>query len=169
MSAEVPRPIRRARQITGLILLLTSTLVVAGSIGWGYRSTPRPTVVGPLGTAAPGANAQMPGGFIGHWRGEVSQTGYGIWVADIELQGGTTNSVVGSGTYPILECSGTLTLLRVEPGSIDVMVTMTQRGAGATCLTRHFATLEPARDGSLVYRESEDSAIDFHGVLVRQP
>ena len=168
MSVGIPEPIRRARRTTGLILLLTSVLTVAVCIAVAYLDASRPVVVGALTSSLRGGAEQMPADVVGHWRGDVSQTGGGVWVADIELRDGAVNSVIGSGTYPILECSGTLTLLRVVGDSIDVMVTMTHGNVGVTCLPRHFATLEPATDGSLVYRDSQDSDIEFYGILARQ-
>lgn len=168
MSVGIPEPIRRARRTTGLILLLTSVLTLAACITLAHLDASRPVVVGALTPSLRGEAEQTPANLVGRWRGDVSQTGSGAWVADIDVHGGAVNSVIGSGTYPILECSGTLTLLRVARDSIDVMVTMTHGNVGVTCLPRHFATLEPATDGSLVYRDSQDSDIEFYGVLARQ-
>lgn len=171
MESPVPQSICRARRLTGALLMMTSVAATVGVGAVGYVVATRPPVVQPGNPGSVGIGSRpavaMPIEFSGRWVGVVAQTDAGTWTADLTLRGGSVNSVIGTSSYPTLNCNGTVTLLGVEDELIHVMETITEDSED-TCADRVPITLAGASDGILDYRNSDTGFGDFHGRLSRQ-
>lgn len=110
------------------------------------------------GCAAPRpANSNSPNpAFFGTWTGTADQYDSGAaqgvpdsrW--DVEATIGPTSRV----NYPTLDCSGTLTFLRTEPGSVSFTETIT----AGTERCASTGTIRFTRDGTaLVYQATHES------------
>ncbi len=61
----------------------------------------------------------LPSTYVGVWKGLGIQNNDGEWTMLISLSNANTNSIVGTSSYPSLQCGGELTLLRVNVNSVD--------------------------------------------------
>ena len=96
--------------------------------------------------SASGAAAQgIPASFQGSWKGTGSQSDEpGVeWTIALTLADGARESVVGTITYPSLECGGDLILREADGGRAELL----ERITFGTCVDRGVVTLAPARGG----------------------
>ena len=105
-----------------------------------------------------GAAAQaVPTAFQGSWKGTGTQSDNpGVeWTIALTLAGGARGSVVGTITYPSLECGGDLILREANAGRVELL----ERITFGECVDRGVVTLAPAKDGlSYAWRDADLTA-----------
>src|SRR5215213_9807333 len=104
-----------------------------------------PLVISACILSTSGAAAQIPAAFQGSWKGRGSQSDQpGVeWTIALTLASGARGRVVGTITYPSLECGGDLILRVAEAGRVELL----ERITFGTCVDRGVITLAPARGG----------------------
>jgi len=115
--------------------------------------------------SASAATAQaIPAAFQGSWKGTGSQSDEpGVeWTIALTLAGGARESVVGTITYPSLECGGDLILREAEPGRVELL----ERITFGSCVDRGVVTLTPSR-GGLAFDWRGENDLTARGVLTR--
>src|SRR5215218_3194318 len=85
----------------------------------------------------------IPGTFQGAWKGTGSQSDNpGVeWTIALTLADGARGSVVGTITYPSLECGGDLILREADGKRVELQ----ERITFGECVDRGVVTLAPAR------------------------
>jgi hypothetical protein len=119
--------------------------------------------------SASGAAAQgVPSGFQGSWKGTGSQSDQpGVrWTIALTLGGGAPGEVVGTITYPSLQCGGDLILRGGDGRGIELL----ERITFGECVDRGIITLMDARDapeGRLSYSWRDEAGLEARGILSR--
>jgi len=117
--------------------------------------------------SASGAAAQgIPSGFMGSWKGTGSQSDQpGVkWTIALTLGDGASGEVVGTITYPSLQCGGDLILRGGDGRGIELL----ERITFGECVDRGIITLADARDaseGRLSYQWRDAAGLEAHGIL----
>lgn len=96
--------------------------------------------------------SSLPPGYVGTWEGQGVQTNPDLeWPVTIAFTGGKVGEVVARAEYPSYDCSGELTLDRVEPGR------------GRVVLTEHITVGEDtcADGGSMAFYLEPDGTLTF--------
>ena len=114
--------------------------------------------------SASGAAAQgIPSGFVGSWKGTGTQSDEpGAWTIALTLAGGATGRVVGTITYPSLECGGDLILRHADARHVELL----ERITFGECVDRGVITLAPM-PGGLRFDWRDDTGLTAHGELSR--
>jgi hypothetical protein len=107
--------------------------------------------------------AVLPKELAGGWRGEVKQRDGETWTADLDLHDGAVGSVVGTSSYPTLDCSGELTLLRVSSKTAYVEEKITEPGSQKRCAPTVLIALRRTAPASATYTSVERNR--FRGTL----
>ncbi|MFL5540409.1 MAG: hypothetical protein ACJ8J0_15570 [Longimicrobiaceae bacterium] len=118
--------------------------------------------------SASGAAAQgVPSGFVGSWKGTGSQSDQpGVkWTIALTLGDGEPHAVVGTITYPSLQCGGDLILRGGDGRGIELL----ERITFGECVDRGIITLMDARDapGGLSYHWRDEAGLEARGTLSR--
>lgn len=114
-----------------------------------------------------GAAAQgMPSGFQGSWKGTGSQSDQpGVkWTIALTLGDGPSGEVVGTITYPSLQCGGDLILRGGDGRGVELL----ERITFGECVDRGIVTIANARggaEGRLSYSWRNDAGLEAHGLL----
>ena len=94
--------------------------------------------------AAPVAAQEIPAAFVGSWKGTGSQSDEpGEWTIALTLADGPRGGVVGTITYPSLDCGGDLILRVADRGRVE----LAERITFGDCVDHGIVTLTPASAG----------------------
>lgn len=157
-----PSPSNRLILVVGAVIV--ATIIGAALLAVLTRSdgtAPAP-VFGGTGNAAP-----VPGNLEGTWSGSIS-TPYGVfttWPLKITV---AADGSPGRFNAPSLRCSGTLTVVEVNPDS-TLLELATQENPAQLCTRRSSLTLTPRRDGGVdvAYQDLVNTFNTGTGVLSR--
>ncbi|WP_432570494.1 hypothetical protein [Kineococcus sp. SYSU DK005] len=168
MTVVIPRAIRRGRHLAGVLLAVTSVATIAGVGGLGYWSYTHPSVTAPISAGQSANAAQALQQISGRWVGEVQQAGYGSWTADVTFRSDGAGTFSGEGAFPTLGCRATYNLVRIDRSGIDLIERITEQAPNGQCLDPVYVTLQANPDGTLDYRSTSNSSIEFQGRLTKQ-
>jgi len=115
--------------------------------------------------SASGAAAQgIPAAFQGSWKGTGSQSDQpGVaWTIALTLGDGAPGDVVGTITYPSLQCGGDLILRGGDGRGVELL----ERITFGECADRGVLTLAGAR-GGLSYDWRDAAGLEARGILSR--
>ncbi|HYW14253.1 MAG TPA: hypothetical protein VE871_19965 [Longimicrobium sp.] len=128
-------------------------------------------VVAALGGCMPamGGGTGLPTVFYGAWEGSGSQMDPpGEWTIAARIMGGQpVGGLVGTISYPSLNCTGTLTLRAASPTALE----LGERIATGPCEDGGIITLTPLQDGRLRYEWHKEGVpgASAQGMLTRAP
>ncbi|HSU18091.1 hypothetical protein [Longimicrobium sp.] len=113
----------------------------------------------------PGAPGMIGRAFAGSWKGTGSQSDHpGEWSIALTLADGARDAVVGTITYPSLDCGGDLLLRRADGGRMELR----ERITFGECVDHGIVTLTPASGGGLDYAwRVETGELAARGTLSR--
>jgi hypothetical protein len=114
--------------------------------------------------AAPAAAQTIPDAFTGSWKGAGSQSDEaGEWTIAYTLADGRPGAVVGTITYPSLECGGDLILRNADREHVE----LGERITFGDCVDHGIVTLTPAARGIAFGWRTEAGGPTARGMLAR--
>lgn len=86
---------------------------------------------------------------LGTWEG-LGVQGSDTWPLSVTITGGSPGTVVGTSTYPTLNCGGNLVLVSSAPGHLTLTEQLTYNGS-RMCADQGTITLDLQSDGTLAF------------------